>query len=486
MLNVAKKYLCEARFFHFVSFWERRLSDLISYFDLERLPPSDLVPYDRNARTHSPAQVSQIVASIKEFGFTNPILIAEDNTIIAGHGRVLAAQEMGMKVVPCLRLAGLTDEQRRAYIIADNKLAENAGWDEELLKLELGELRDLGFELDVIGFDRSELDELFLDTDRLEEEGNTEDDEVPPFGEFHTSRPGDVWICGDHRVMCGDSTVVTDVETLVAEDRMDMCWTDPPYNVNYEGSAGKIENDNMDGDAFLAFLTDAFVTAFSVMKKGAAIYVAHADTEGLPFRTAFASAGFKLSGCLVWVKPSLVLGRSDYHWRHEPILYGWKPGAAHRWYGGRKQTTVVDAPDMPFILAEDGALLIDTGSGHIRVTGDDMKVEELKSSVLQHEKPARNAEHPTMKPVGLILEYLKNSSRRGDLIFDPFGGSGSTMIAAQKIGRKARLMELDPKFADVIVRRWQDFTGCEAVLEESGERFNTLNAQRKAANAEQV
>jgi len=462
------------------------MNDLISYPDIERLPPGDLIPYDRNSRTHSPTQVSQIVASIKEFGFTNPILIAEDNTIIAGHGRVLAAQEMGMAVVPCLRLAGLTDEQRRAYIIADNKLAENAGWDDDLLRLELGELRDLGFDLDVVGFDRAELDELFLNTDGLEEDGNTDDDEVPPFGEWHISRRGDVWICGDHRVMCGDSTVITDVEALVGEERIDMCWTDPPYNVNYEGTAGKIENDNMAADAFLAFLSDAFVSVFSVLKPGAALYVAHADTEGLPFRNAFMSAGFKLSGCLVWVKPSLVLGRSDYQWRHEPILYGWKPGAAHRWYGGRKQTTVIDAPDMPFVITEDGALLIDTGSGHIRVSGTDMQVEELVSSVLRHEKPSRNAEHPTMKPVGLVLQYLKNSSRRGDLVFDPFGGSGTTAIAAQKIGRKSRLMELDPRFADVIIRRWQDFTGSKAVLEESGELFDDLTAQRKAANAEQV
>jgi DNA modification methylase len=453
--------------------------------DIERLSPGGLVPYGRNSRTHSPEQIEQIVASIKEFGFTNPILIAEDSTIIAGHGRVQAAVAMGMDVVPCLRIAGLTDEQRRAYIIADNKLAENAGWDDELLRLELGELRDLGYDIDVVGFDQAELDELFLETDGLEEEGKTDDDEIPAFGDWFTSCRGDVWVCGDHRIMCGDSTVITDIETLVGEGGVDMCWTDPPYNVNYEGAAGKIENDNMEASAFLAFLTDAFVSVFSVLKAGGALYVAHADTEGLPFRTAFASAGFKLSGCLVWVKPSLVLGRSDYQWRHEPILYGWKPGAAHRWYGGRKQTTVIDAEDMPFVITPDGSLLIDTGPGTIRVSGTDLKVEELVSSVLRHEKPRRNVEHPTMKPVGLVLEYLKNSSRRGDLVLDPFGGSGSTMIAAQKIGRRSRLMELDPRFADVIVRRWQDFTGGKAVLEESGERFDDLTAQRKAAQSEQ-
>jgi DNA modification methylase len=274
---------------------------------------------------------------------------------------------------------------------------------------------------------------------------------------------------------------MTDMEALVGEERIDMCWTDPPYNVNYEGTAGKIANDNMEADAFLAFLTDAFVSVLAVLKNGGALYVAHADTEGLPFRTAFASAGFKLSGCLVWVKPSLVLGRSDYQWRHEPILYGWKPGAAHRWYGGRKQTTVIDVEDMPFVVTADGSLLIDTGSGSIRVSGENLQVEELVSSVLRHEKPSRNVEHPTMKPVGLVIQYLKNSSRRGDLVLDPFGGSGSTMIAAQKIGRKARLMELDPRFADVIVRRFQDFTGEKAALASTGEAFDALVARRKDA-----
>ena len=222
------------------------------------------------------------------------------------------------------------------------------------------------------------------------------------------------------------------------------------------------------------------------MKNGAAIYVAHAETEGVSFRTAFSEAGFKLSGCLIWVKDHFVLGRADYQWKHEAILYGWKPGAAHRWYGGRKKTTVVDPSDLPFIVKDDGSLLMDTGAGYIRVTGDGLQVEEFKTSVLHHEKPARSAEHPTMKPVGLIIEYLKNSSRRGDVILDPFGGSGSTMIAARKIGRKARIMELDPKFVDVIVRRWQAFTGDEATLEETGELFEDLDGQRQAASAEQA
>lgn len=465
------------------------MSELVSYDKVEMLAPETLVPYAKNSRTHSPEQVDQIVASIREFGFTNPILIAEDGTIIAGHGRVVAASKIGMKTVPCLRLAGLSEEQRRAYIIADNKLAENAGWDEELLKLELGVLRDAGFGLDVIGFSTDELDELFLGDDDVEQEGKIGDDEIPAFGDFYTSRKGDVWICGDHRVMCGDSTVMTDVDALIVDQRVDMCWTDPPYNVDYEGSAGKIENDALSPEAFQAFqafLSDAFALAIGVMKKGAAIYVAHADTEGLVFRSTFIGAGFKLSGCLVWVKPSLVLGRSDYQWRHEPILYGWKPGAAHRWYGGRAKTTVMEAEEPPFVTTPDGAVQIEIGSTTLRIAGNDLSVAELVGSVIRHEKPTRNAEHPTMKPVGLIIGMMTNSSRRGDLVYDPFGGSGSTLIAAQKIGRKARLMELDRKFADVIVRRWQEFTGGKAYLEETGEAFDDMTAQRKTANAEQA
>lgn len=450
----------------------------IIYKELEFLPPDSLAAFARNSRTHSAEQVAQIVASINEFGFTNPILIAEENSIIAGHGRVQAALAMGLKEVPCLRITGLSEDQRRAYVIADNKLAENAGWDNELLALELGELRDNGFEMDLIGFSRNEMEDIFLGEDGLEEEGNTDPDEIPETKASYTSKLGDVWVCGEHRVMCGDSTVITDMEALTSGSDVDMCWTDPPYNVNYEGTAGKIENDNMGADAFQQFLTDAFIATFSVMKAGASLYVAHADTEGLPFRTAFAGAGFKLSGCLVWVKPSLVLGRSDYQWRHEPILYGWKPGAAHRWFGGRKLTTVVDAVDAPFTVSADGSVQIDAGSTTLRISGSDLKVEELVSSVVRHEKPSRNTEHPTMKPVGLIVGYLNNSSRRGDLVLDPFGGSGSTLIACQKLGRKAMLMELDPRFADVIVRRWQNFTGQKALLQANGKLFDDLELKQ--------
>lgn len=446
---------------------------------IEQIAVDQLIPYARNARTHSEAQVAQIASSISEFGFTNPVLIADDQTIIAGHGRVLAARKLGLDRVPCLRLSHLSEEQRRAYVIADNKLALNAGWDDELLRLELGALRDDGFDLGLTGFAQDELDALFID--EPDEVGLTGDDEAPAVGGTSVSRRGDVWILGDHRVICGDSTAIGDVEALCAGELVDCVWTDPPYNVNYEGTAGKIENDHMEDGAFRQFLRDAFASAFAVMRDGAPIYVAHADTEGYNFRGAFREAGFKLSGCLVWVKPSLVLGRSDYQWRHEPILYGWKPGAAHSWYGGRAKTTVTEAEDLPFVVEADGSVQIEIGESTLRISGENLQVEELLGSVVRAEKPKRSAEHPTMKPVDLILGQLKNSSRRGDCVLDLFGGSGSTLIACQKSGRRARLVEFDPKFADVIVRRWQDFTGRKAHLEASGETFAALEGKRRAA-----
>jgi len=447
---------------------------------LEYIALGDLVPYAQNARSHTETQVAQIAKSIEEFGFTNPVLISADNSIIAGHGRVMAAKLLSMADVPCFRLSHLTEEQQRLYVIADNKLALNAGWDEDMLRLELGELRDLGANLGLTGFDASEVDALFLDEENLEQEGLTGDDDAPGLDGSFVSEAGDVWILGDHRVMCGDSTVLADVEKLCGDEPIDCSWTDPPYNVNYESKAGKIKNDHMGDSAFREFLRDAFVGAFAVMRVGAPIYIAHSDTEGFNFRGAFLEAGFKLSGCLIWVKPALVLGRSDYQWRHEPILYGWKEGAAHSWYGGRKNTTVVDAVDMPFRVEDGGgAVQIEAGETTLRISGADLMVEELVGSVIRAEKPKRSPEHPTMKPVGLILGMLKNSSRRGDAVLDLFGGSGSTLIACQKVGRRARLMEFDPKYCDVIVRRWQEFSGKKAKLASSGEGFDALAQKRQ-------
>lgn len=438
-----------------------------------------LKKYERNARTHSPAQIEQIRASMREWGFTIPLLIDENNMIIAGHGRLEAAALEELVEVPCLVARGWSEEQKRAYVIADNKLAQNAGWDGDLLRSELSSLEDLGFRMDLIGFSDQELAELVQD--EVHSGGLIGDDDVPDADPAVRSRLGDVWICGDHRVMCGDSTVADYVTRLCAGELVDACWTDPPYNVNYEGTAGVIENDNMSDSSFLEFLTAAMRCAYLVLKAGGPIYVAHADTEGYNFRKSFRDAGFKLSGSLVWVKNSLVLWRSDYQWKHEPILYGWKPGAAHRWYGGRAKTTVFDAEDLPFDVQPDGSISLQIAGQSLVISGSDLHVEGVAVSVLNAEKPKRSAEHPTMKPVELIEQMLRNSSKRHDVVLDLFGGSGSTLIAAHKMGRSSRLMEFDPKFADVIVNRWQLYTGEKALREADGKPFDAVRPVKKKA-----
>jgi DNA modification methylase len=426
-------------------------------------PVDKLIPYVNNSRTHSDEQIAQIASSIKEFGWTNPILVDGENGIIAGHGRLMAARKLGYKEVPTIELKDLTETQRKAYIIADNRLALNAGWDNEMLTIELNDLLADGFALEMLGFDKDEL-HVLLNPEQLNE-GLTHEDDVPDLPKDPISKPGDIWICGPHKVMCGSSLEIDAWDTLMAGERADACWTDPPYNVAYESKlAGKIKNDDMNNDEFKQFLLDAYISMFSVMKEGAPIYVAHADTEGLNFRDSFIKAGFKLSGCLIWRKNSLVLGRSDYQWMHEPILYGWKPGSKHRWYGGRKLTTIVEHGESgPIQKLEDGRWAIKVGDSVLIVSGD-AKLEESPSSIFFHEKPKRSGEHPTMKPVGLIEKMLKSSARPGDIVIDAFGGSGSTLIAADRLGMSARLMELDAKFVDVIVKRWEDFTGKKAVL----------------------
>ena len=433
------------------------------------LPVGVLVPYDRNARTHSPEQVNQLMASISEFGFTNPILVDEKNRVIAGHGRLLAMQAMGATHVPCIVVDGLTDPQRRALVLADNQLASNAGWDIDMLAQELRDLRVDGFDIDLLGFDTAFVHEL-LDPATLP--GNPDD--VPNVPEIPTSRIGDAWTLGNHRVVCGDSLLPATYALLLGEALVDLCWTDPPYNVAYKAGGHKaIENDSMSDSAFRLFLGSAFGEAHRVMKPGAPIYVAHSDTEGLNFRLAFASAGFHLSGCIIWRKESLVLGRSDYQWIHEPILYGWKKGAAHRWFGGRKNTTVVDLGDgSPFQDNGDGSYTLRIGDKILTVSGQ-ASVTELVPSVINEPKPKRSTEHPTMKPTALIERMLKHSGRFGDVVLDPFGGSGSTLIACDRMGMSARLIELDPCYVDVIVRRWQQFTGQFAVRDD-GVRFDDV------------
>jgi DNA modification methylase len=453
---------------------------------IEHLATDALVPYARNSRTHSPEQVAQIAASITEFGFTNPVLIDADNTLIAGHGRVLAAQQLGLATVPTIRLAHLSSAQRRAYVIADNKLAENAGWDMATLAREVEDLQADGYDIDLLGFGDDELADLLGTTNKDPDTGvdGSNIDDAPDVLPAPTTQTGDLWLLGQHRVVCGDSTSKQNVQRLMAGGGADMCWTDPPYNVAYETKAGKIDNDDLSDKEFKAFLVAAFQAAFDALKPGAAIYVAHADTEGLNFRSAFSRAGFKLSGCLVWRKNALALGRSDYQWQHEPILYGWKPGAAHRWFGGRKQTTIVEMPsaESPFQLRPDGKFEIQLGNSVMVVDGN-ATVEDMLTSVILESKPSRSEGHPTMKPVALVERMLRNSAKKANVVLDLFGGSGSTLMAADRLGMCARLSELDPKYVDVIVTRWQQFTGKTATLEATGQTFEQVRQHRLAVTA---
>ena len=391
-----------------------------------------LIPYVNNSRTHSDEQVAQIAASVREFGWTNPILVDGQNGIIAGHGRLAAARKLGLTEVPVIVLDHLSEAQKKALVIADNKLASNAGWDDEMLRLELGDLQEMGFDATIVGFTTEELDALLNVTEGTD--GLTDEDDVPEAPEEPTTRLGDVWILGKHRLMCGDSTSIDDMQKLTDNQLVDMWLTDPPYNVAYKGGTGlTIQNDDMGDDQFRQFLRDAYVTADTVLKSGAVFYIWHADSEGYNFRGAARDAGWKVRQCLIWKKSSLVMGRQDYHWKHEPCLYGWKEGAGHLWAADRKQTTI-----------------------------------------LEFDKPSRNGEHPTMKPVGLFEYQMLNNTKGGDIVLDSFGGSGTTMIAAEKNGRRGYLMELDPKYCDVIVKRWQEFTGKAATHAESGIPFDSM------------
>ena len=383
--------------------------------EMQLVPIAKLVPYVNNARTHSTEQIKKLRSSLREFGFINPVIIDRDYGVIAGHGRILAAKEEGIKEVPCVFADHLTEAQKKAYIIADNRMAMDAGWDEELLRVEIEALQGMDFDPLLTGFDEKELAALFDDGAEAKDDDFDVDEELekPVF-----SKTGDVWTLGRHRLVCGDSIKAETYEILMQGKKANLVVTDPPYNVNYEGSAGKIKNDNMAAEKFYQFLLDAFTNMEKVMAEDASIYVFHADTEGLNFRRAFTDAGFYLSGCCIWKKPSLVLGRSPYQWQHEPVLYGWKKNGKHQWYSDRKQTTI-----------------------------------------WEFEKPRKNADHPTMKPIPLLAYPITNSSMSNTLILDPFGGSGSTLIACEQTDRSCCTIELDEKYCDVIVKRYVELKG---------------------------
>jgi DNA modification methylase len=385
---------------------------------LEQVPIDKLVPYDRNARTHSKEQIAQLRASLREFGFVSPAVIDADYNILVGHGRVTAAREEGYETVPCVFAENLTEAQKRAYILADNQLALNAGWDEEMLSVELSDLQDQSFDLSLLGFDAGELDKL-LGTGNEKDIADDDFDLTAALEKASFVEPGDIWTVGRHRVMCGDATSPEDVEKLMDGKKANLVLTDPPYGVSFKASDGlTIQNDSLKGEEFYRFLLAAFKNMADHLEKGGAAYCFHADTEGLTFRKAFIDAGFHLAGVCIWVKNSLVLGRSDYQWQHEPVLYGFLQNGKHPWYSDRKQTTIWN-----------------------------------------YDKPKRNKDHPTSKPLDLLGYPIQNSSQENSVVIDTFGGSGSTLMACEQLNRVCYMMELDPKYASVILRRYVEDTG---------------------------
>ncbi len=402
---------------------------------LEFIDVGMLIPYVNNAKTHSEAQVGQIAASITEFGFTNPVLIDSENGLIAGHGRLMAAQKLGIKRVPALRLGYLTELQKKAYILADNRLAEvGTDWDLELLSIELESLDVDGFDIELTGFDKD-----FII--KIDDENPNDPDYSPELPENAVTQLGDLWLMGDHRLFCGDSTLVDNVAALMDGQLADQLVTDPPYNVHYVGKTAeslKIKNDSMDDESFRQFLADAFSNADLHLKPGGVFYIWHADSEGYNFRGACRDAGWKVRQCLIWKKQTILMGRQDYHWKHEPCLYGWKDGSAHLWAADRKQSTI-----------------------------------------LEFDLPTRSSEHPTMKPVELFEYQILNNTKGGDIVLDLFAGSGTSVISCEINGRLARCLEFDPKYCDVIVKRWQEFTGKKATLLSTGKTFDEVTEKRQ-------
>lgn len=419
--------------------------------NVQEVAPELLVFYDRNAKIHSPEQVEALKGSIREFGFLTPCLIDKDMNLIAGHGRVMAAKELGMHTVPCVLIEGLSEEQRRAYIMADNRLAEMAEWNMDLVAEELADLELSGFDIDLIGFDRDEIAEQLPEIDPAD--FSFEDEPEEP-----TTQRGQIWRLGDHILMCGDSTSAEDVRRLVGDREVDLFLTDPPYNVDYDGGSklrDEIKNDSMDNGEFYQFLVAAFRNGASALKPGGAFYIWHAHkTQGV-FERALQDAELVPSQQLIWVKSHASFTRSDYQWMHEPCFYGWKEGAAHFFYNSRKETTVYE---------DEGVRLSNLKKQELIDLCEALMGLRQETTVARFERPFTSADHPTMKPVELIAWQMRNSSRKGETVLDLFGGSGSTLIAAEQLGRKCLMMELDPGYCDVIIQRWEKLTGREAEL----------------------
>ncbi|MCB2218073.1 MAG: DNA modification methylase [Desulfobulbaceae bacterium] len=450
------------------------MSDLplaIELWSIDRLQES---PNSARKNDHA---VSSMADAIQRFGFRIPILARSSGEIIDGHLRLKAARQLDMASVPVLLADDMSEMEIRAFRISVNKVAELANWDMKLLGQELRGLLEVDFDLGALGFSEVELDDILNPALAA---GAVDPDAVPDL-EDPVSREGDLWLLGDHRLLVGDSRIEENYRRLLEGQLVDLVWTDPPYNVDYSGKAGSIQNDKMSEAEFCAFLADFYRNSFSFLKKGGAIYVAHADGEpSFAFRNEFRAAGFKYSTCLIWRKSQATIGRADYHYQHEPILYGWKPGAGHCWYGGRKRRSIVEFGDPPlFTQQPDGSWLLRYGDEILMVTGTNVSVTSFMPTIVSVDKPARSELHPTMKPVALIEWFVLNSSCPGDIVLDAFCGSGSTLIACERRRRRCRALELDPRFADVIVRRWQDFTKKVAVMAD-GFSFDEIKEFRLA------
>ena len=385
--------------------------------EMQLVPIGKLVPYVNNARTHSKEQITKLRSSLREFGFVNPVIIDREFNVIAGHGRILAAKEENIEQVPCVFVDYLTEAQKKAYILADNRFALDAGWDEDMLRVEMEALQDMDFDISLTGFDEAEIADLFAADDNEAQEDDFDEDaalQAEPF-----VKTGDLWFLGRHRLLCADSTNTEDVKLLMDGKKANVCITDPPYACNYTGGTGmKIMNDNLKGEEFYQFLLSAFQNAYENLADGAAIYIFHSDAEKVNFYNAVVAAGFHYSTTCIWVKQSLVLGRFDYQMRHEPVIYAFKDTVKHKFYGDRKQTTV-----------------------------------------WEFDRPSKSKLHPTTKPLPLIAYPMKNSSLVNSIVLDLFGGSGSTLMAAEQMDRAAYLMELDPVYASAIVRRFAAYRG---------------------------
>ena len=391
---------------------------MITTTQMQLVDINKLIPYVNNARTHSPEQITKLRSSLREFGFINPVLIDREFNVLAGHGRIAAAKEEGINEVPCVFVEHLSEAQKKAYILADNRMSLDAGWDDELLKVEMASLQEMGFDISMTGFDESELADLFADDNNT----SAKDDDFDLTAALEKAafvQRGDIWTVGRHRLMCGDATSAEDVAALMSGTKANLILTDPPYGVSFRSSSGlTIQNDSMKNEEFYNFLLSAFQCMVEHLESGGAAYVFHADTEGLNFRRAFVDAGLHLAGCCIWVKDSLVLGRSDYQWQHEPVLYGFLQNGKHKWYSDRKQTTIWNFA-----------------------------------------KPKRNADHPTSKPLDLLSYPIGNSTQENAVVIDTFGGSGSTLMTCEKMNRICCTMELDEKYASVILRRYVEDTG---------------------------